>query len=125
LPCNPSGKARLDVAHTPRKIGVALGQFHWQCTGQVCGVPALACWSTPYVGWFRCNGPGSCIDLNDRFWACLYNRLMPATDKSFLFLFFKKEILAFFVGARGGIEWHPTLRRNVDEIVLLPLAFQH
>jgi hypothetical protein len=26
LPCNPSGKARLDFAHTPGKIGVTLGQ---------------------------------------------------------------------------------------------------
>jgi hypothetical protein len=26
VPCNPSGKARLDFAHTPGKIGVTLGQ---------------------------------------------------------------------------------------------------
>jgi hypothetical protein len=37
--------------------------------GQPCGVLALACWSTPYVCSFRGDGPGSCIDLNDWFWA--------------------------------------------------------
>jgi hypothetical protein len=35
--------------------------------GQAGGVLALACWSTPYACSFRCNGLGSCIDLNDRF----------------------------------------------------------
>jgi hypothetical protein len=44
--------------------------------GQACGVLALACWSTPYVCSFRCNGPGSCIDLNDRFCASPYDPVM-------------------------------------------------
>jgi hypothetical protein len=44
--------------------------------GQACGVLALACWSTSYVWEFRCNGPGSCIDLNDRFWACPFDPVM-------------------------------------------------
>jgi hypothetical protein len=85
-------------------------------TGQACGVLALACWSTPYVCelalacWstpyvceFRCNGPGSCIDLNDRFWACPYDPLMSWIGA-------KRTVLRYYQGILTGRDRGPGSR---------------
>ncbi len=114
LPCNPSGKARLDGAFRVPALGTvaAYGLAHQHASfnkGRACGVVALACWSTPYVWWFRGNGPGLCIDLNDRFWARPYDPIMtrigakwPKTPRLWV-LFRRDGVRPTLVGVGGSV----------------------